>query len=233
MNMVDLGVIGVIAVSAILALMRGFVSEVMSVGGWVGAAIATLYAFPRLQPYMRDHVEPAMLADGMTIVGVFIFALVIFSVVAHEVSKGVRNSALGPVDRSLGLLFGVARGALLVCLAWMVATWLMPNPEKDQPAWLREAKSRPLAETGAAWLQSMVPAQVRNDAAAQAGALADKARQTVQEETLRRMATSKPEAAPSPPPAAGQAPAPAPAESGAAYNKKDRGELDRLFKNAN
>ena len=169
-----------------------------------------------------------MLADGMTIAGVFIFALVIFSVVAHEVSRGVRNSALGPVDRSLGLLFGVARGALLVCLAWMVVSWLVPP--KDQPAWLLESKARPLAETGAGYLQALVPAQVRDEAAAQAGALQDKARQTLQDaETLRRLSTAKPEATPPTAAATGQSPA----EGGAAYNKKDRGELDRLIKNAN
>jgi len=151
---------------------------------------------------------------------------VVFSVVAHEVSKGVRNSALGPVDRSLGLLFGVVRGALLVCLAWMVAVWLMPNPEKDQPVWLREAKSRPLAETGAAWLQSLVPAQVRDQAAAQAGALQDKARQTLQDEAMRRMATAKP--APAAPPAPGS---PAPAEGVPTYKKKDQDALGALIKN--
>ncbi|MEI6559593.1 MAG: CvpA family protein [Rhodospirillaceae bacterium] len=221
MNLVDIGVVGVIAFSAILALMRGLVSEVLSVGGWVGAALATLYAFPRLQPYMRAHVEPAVLADGMAIVGVFVLSLVVLSVIAHEISKGVRDSALSAVDRSLGLLFGVARGALLVCLAWMLVAWLVPGP--DQPQWLRDSKTRPFAETGAAWLQALVPAQVRSDAATQADALAAKARQTMQDaEALRRLTTPKPETPqPAQPPAEG------------AYKKQDRGELDRLIRNAN
>ena len=127
-----MGVVGVIAFSAILALMRGLVSEVLAVGGWVGAALTTLYAFPRLQPYMRAHVEPAMLADGMAIVGVFVLSLVVYSVIAHEISKGVRDSALSAVDRSLGLLFGIARGALLVCLAWMLVAWLVPAADQPQ-----------------------------------------------------------------------------------------------------
>ncbi len=221
MNYVDIGVIGVIAFSAILALMRGLVSEVLSVGGWVGATLATLYAFPRLQPYMRAHVEPAMLADGMAVVGVFVLSLVIFSVIAHEISRGVRGSALSAVDRSLGLVFGAARGALLVCLAWMLVVWLVPVP--DQPQWLHDAKTRPFAEAGAAWLQTMVPAQVRNDAATQADALAAKARQTMQDaDALRRLTTPKPEA----PQPAGQPP------TNGAYKKQERGELDRLINNA-
>ncbi len=219
MNYVDICVIGVVGFSAILALMRGLVSEVLSVGGWVGAALTTLYVFPRLQPYMRAHVEPAMLADGMNIVGVFVLSLVIFSVIAHEISSGVRGSALSAVDRSLGLVFGLARGALLVCLAWMLVAWLVPAP--DQPLWLRDAKSRPLAEKGAAWLQTLIPAQVRNEAATQLDAAAAKARQTMQDaDALRRLATPKPET-----PQNGQPP------GDGAYKKLDRGELDRLIQN--
>ncbi len=255
MNMVDLIVILVILLSAVLALMRGFVSEVLSVGGWVGAVIATIYALPQLQPYMRAHVSPEMLADGMVIAGVFILTLAVLSVIAHEVSKSVRDSALGALDRSLGLMFGVARGALLVCLAWMTAVWLMPDREKDQPAWLREAKTRPLAETGAAWLRSIVPSHVRDDAVSKADAALAKARQTYQDaDALRRMTTAKPDAAASnakpdaAKPDAAKPDATSPAgpngkqTSGGVtgdppdntrYNKKDRGELERLFKNAN
>ena len=223
MNLVDLGVIVVIALSAVLALVRGLVSEVLSVASWVGAAMATLFVYPRLDPYMRAHVEPSWLADGMTIAGAFVLALVILSVIAHEISKGVRDSALSAVDRSLGLVFGVIRGLVLVTLAWMVVSWLIPDP-KDQPEWLREARTRPLAESSAAYLQSLVPAQVRADAAAQAGVAKDKAVQAYQDaEALRRLTVPKPEAAPQagPPPADG------------AYKKQDRGDLDRLIKNSN
>ena len=220
MNYVDMGVVGVIAFSAILALMRGLVSEVLSVGGWVGAALATLYAFPRLQPYMRSHVEPAMLADGMAIVGVFVLSLVVFSVIAHEISKGVRDSALSAVDRSLGLLFGVARGALLVCLAWMLVAWLVPPP--DQPQWLHDAKTRPFAETGAAWLQAQIPAQLRKDAATQLDAAAAQAKQTVQDaKAVSRIATQRPET----PQPAGQTPA----EGG--YKKQESNDMGRLIEN--
>ena len=144
MNLVDLGVIVVIALSAVLALVRGLVSEVLSVAAWVGAVFATLTLYPHLDPYMRAHVEPSWLADAMAIAGVFVLALVILSVLAHEISKGVHDSALSAVDRSLGLVFGIGRGLVLVVLAWMVVSWLIPDP-KDQPDWLREARTRPLA----------------------------------------------------------------------------------------
>jgi membrane protein required for colicin V production len=222
-NLVDLGVIVVIALSAVLALVRGLVSEVLSVAAWVGAVFATLTLYPHLDPYMRAHVEPSWLADAMAIAGVFVLALVILSVLAHEISKGVHDSALSAVDRSLGLVFGIGRGLVLVVLAWMVVSWLIPDP-KDQPDWLREARTRPLAEAGAAYLQSLVPSGVRSDAAAQADAAREKALQTLQDaEALRRLTTPKPEAAPQN--------APPPADGG--YKKQDRGDLDRLIKNTN
>lgn len=222
MNLVDLGVIVVIGLSGVLALARGLVSEVLSVAAWVGAVVATLYAYPHLDPYMRGHVDPSWLADGMTIAGVFVLSLVVFSVLAHEMSKGVRGSSLSAVDRSLGLLFGIARGMVLVTLAWMVVAWLIPDA-KERPEWLNTARTVPLAETGAAYLQALVPSQMRDDAAAEANAALEKARQTVQDaEALRRLTTPKPEA---PQPAA-----PAPASD---YKKQDRGDLDRLIKNTN
>ena len=222
MNLVDLGVVVVIALSAVLALVRVLVSEVLSVAAWVGAVFVTLAIRPYLDPYMRAHVEPSRLADGMTIAGVFVLALVILSVLAHEISKGVHDSALSAVDRSLGLVFGVARGLVLVTLAWMVVSWLIPDP-KDRPDWLQAARTRPLAESGAAYLQSMVPSQMRTDAAAQADAAKDMALQRLQDaEALRRLTMPKPEATP-------QA-APPPADAG--YQKQDRSDFDRLIKNS-
>ena len=203
--------------------------------------LETLKAAGIPEAQARAHVEPAVLADGMSIVGVFVLSLVVFSVIAHEISKGVRDSALSAVDRSLGLLFGLARGALLVCLAWMLAAWLMPPP--DQPQWLHDAKTRPFAEAGSAWLMSLVPPQLRNDAAAQADALATRARQTMQDaDALRRLTQPKPEAAPGPAsvPASPPASAPASAPTGATgqqppadgtYQRQDRGELERLILN--
>ncbi len=223
MNMVDLGVIVVIGLSGILALVRGLVSEVLSVTAWVGAALGTLYAYDRLTPYMRDHVHPDLLADAMTVVGVFVLSLVVLSVIAHELSRHVQDSSLSAVNRSLGLLFGLARGMLLVTLAWMVVSWMIPEA-KDRPLWLNEARSLPMVEAGAAYLQAMVPSQIRDQASAQTSAALEQARQAMDAEALRRLTTPKPEA---PQPAA-NTPAP---DTG--YQKKDRGDLDRLIKNAN
>lgn len=221
-----MAVVAVVLLSAITALMRGFISEVLAVSGWIGAAMATLYAFPRLQPYMRAHVEPQVLADGMAIAGVFIGSLIVFTAISHEIAKAVRGSPLSAIDRSLGFLFGIVRGGIIVSIAWMLIAWLVPAAE--QPDWLRDARSRPYVETGAAMIQSLVPAQMRSEAAAQAEAARDMATQKMQDaEALRRLTTPKPEAGKP----AGAPPGAAPGDP--AYKKQDRGDLDRLIRNSN
>lgn len=170
----DLAVVAVIAVSSLLALFRGFVKEVLSVAGIVAAGFATLYLLAPLRPYVRQYVEPQLLADGLTGVGIFVVTLVLFSLVSHAVSSRVRDSALGPLDRALGVLFGAARGAVIVCLAYLAMTWIWDSPER-MPPWAREARSLPLLQQGGDFLRLLIPSSVRQrteDAARSAGGAA-------------------------------------------------------------
>ncbi len=156
----DLAVIAVIAISALLALFRGFVKEVLSIAGLAAAGFATLYLLAPLRPYVRQYVEPQLLADGLTGIGIFVVTLVLFSVFSHAISSKVRDSALGPLDRSLGVLFGVVRGAVIVCLAYLAMTWVWDTPER-MPVWVREAQSLPLLQKGGDFLRQLVPSSIR------------------------------------------------------------------------
>jgi len=154
-NVTDIAVIVVVLVSAFLAYARGFVHEVLSVAGWIGAGFITIYAFPYVQPYARDLIPIELAADLAAGVVVFIVSLAILSLLTRAISKRVQDSALNALDRSLGFLFGVARGAVLVCLVYIAIEWMMPAA--DQPAWLRNARTMPLIEVGADWLRTLIP----------------------------------------------------------------------------
>jgi len=156
-NVTDIAVIVVVLVSAFLAYARGFVHEVLSVAGWIGAAFITIYAFPFVQPYARDLIPIDLAADLAAGVVVFIVSLAILSILTRAISKRVQDSTLNALDRSLGFLFGVARGAVLVCLVYIAIEKLMPVP--DQPDWLRGARTMPLIETGADWLRTLIPVE--------------------------------------------------------------------------
>lgn len=155
MTSADLIIIAILALSALLAFMRGFVREVLSIGAWVGAALATIYGFPLAQPYARKYIEVALFADIAAGVTIFVLALIILTILSHALSKNVRDSALGAVDRSLGLLFGLVRGAVLVCLAYLVMAWAIP--QEDRPVWIAQSRTLPLVQQGADLLLRILP----------------------------------------------------------------------------
>jgi len=150
----DLIVVGVLLLSAILAFARGFVHEVLSMGAWIGAAVAVIFGLPYARPLAREFISLPLLADVAAGGVLFLVALLALSLLTRSISRRVQDSALNAVDRSLGFLFGLARGALLVCIAYIPLAWLMTPGE--QPSWLADARSKPLVERGAFVLQALV-----------------------------------------------------------------------------
>ena len=126
-TLVDGVAAGVIVLSAILAYSRGLVREVMAIAGWVGAAVLAFILAPTVQPLVKEiPVINKFLADNceLSIVAAFaaVFAvgLILASLFTPLFSSVVQRSALGGIDQGLGFLFGVARGVLLVAVAFFV-----------------------------------------------------------------------------------------------------------------
>lgn len=159
-NWVDVAILVLLLVSGIFAFLRGFVHEALSVGAWIGAALATLYGFPYAQPYARQVIAIEILADFAAGVAIFLLVLVLLWIVTHAIGRRVQESSLGPLDRALGFLFGLLRGAVLVAVAWLAFALFLPL-EEDWPEAVREARSRPLVEAGAALLASLLPESFR------------------------------------------------------------------------
>jgi membrane protein required for colicin V production len=118
---------GVIVLSAILAYSRGLVREAMAIAGWVGAAVLAFILAPTVQPLIKEvPVLNKFIADNceLSIVagfaGVFAIGLILASLFTPLFSSVVQRSALGGVDQGLGFLFGVARGVLLIAVAFFV-----------------------------------------------------------------------------------------------------------------
>jgi membrane protein required for colicin V production len=154
----DILVLIVLGVSAIYGFGRGFTLEILSLGAWVGAIIATLYLLPVAQPLMRDFLDPPGFADTVTVILLGVVTLIIFKILANVISRAIKSSAIGPLDRSMGALFGVVRGLLIVCVAYLFTTWIIP--QKNLPDWILQARSRPLVEYGASILADITPAEI-------------------------------------------------------------------------
>jgi membrane protein required for colicin V production len=155
LNAFDLVVLAVVVLSGLFALMRGLVKEVLSIVSWVGALVLAFYGFAYVAPYVGSLIQPPWLADVVTGVGLFVAALIALGLVSSLISGAVHKSSAGALDRSLGFLFGLVRGAVIVCVVWLAMSRMLPS--SDHPAWLKSARTLPLVERGANMLLGMVP----------------------------------------------------------------------------
>lgn len=159
MTWVDFVVLGVLAVSALLAFLRGFVREVLGIGAWIGAALAAVWGMPLARgPISRWIADPAWV-DPIAFIAIFLVALVVLLLIARFIGGLVRRSPLGGLDRTLGLLFGLARGAALIVIAYILAGMVVPLNQWPNP--VREARALQPAYVGAEWAVSQLPERFR------------------------------------------------------------------------
>jgi membrane protein required for colicin V production len=162
-NYVDIGVLVVIGLSALLALGRGLIKEILSLFGWVGAAIATYFIYfhvPAVREFARKQIVEPVFADIATAVVVFTVALIVLGIINHFVVSRIPTGFLGPLDKSLGLVFGLARGALLVAIAYILLEYVLPN-RADWPPVVQEARTERYAAQAANYLNGLIPANLK------------------------------------------------------------------------
>ena len=215
MNGFDLAVLGVIALSAIFAFARGLVREALSIVAWVGAALITLYGFNHIYGLVIRFVTTPLLADLVAGAGLFVISLIVLTILTGYLARFVQSSALSPVDRTLGLIFGLARGAFLVSLAYLVLD--ISLPQNDRPGWIKQAKSEPFLAQGAELLRSVLPESMQLKSATASDdaqrALADKAMRALASPTASSLAKPGEEQAPN-------------------YKPGDRRDMNRLIENS-
>ncbi|MBV9533650.1 MAG: CvpA family protein [Bradyrhizobium sp.] len=156
----DLILLGVMLISGLLAMVRGLMREILSIATWGAAAVVTLYSFPKLLPTAKTYFSNDTVADVAVVGGVFVGTLIIVSVITVRISDMILDSRIGALDRTLGFLFGLARGLLIVVVAFLFFTWLVP--EKQRPEWVSGAKSRLVLQGTGDWLMSLLPDDPEN-----------------------------------------------------------------------
>jgi membrane protein required for colicin V production len=218
-NALDFAIIAVIALSAIFAFARGFVREALSIAAWVGAAAIALYGFNNVYAIIVRFVTTPLLADLIAGAGLFVVSLIVLTVLTGYVARFVDGSALSPIDRTLGLIFGLVRGLVLVSLAYLVVD--VSLPQNDRPPWLKEAKSERFLAKGADILRDALPASLQVKSAG-AGDETHHGSDPAQDARSAMRALSSPSAAPAV--QSNEAVAPS-------YNRGDRRDMDRLIEN--
>ena len=169
----DIVVVVIILISSVVAFLRGFVREVLTILGLGGAALMALIAGPKLAPGIEnwltggvplDEVETKLwgfvpydiAAMCFSYLGLFVVTLIVMSIISHYIAKSVHAVGLGPVDRSLGVVFGVVRGLLLIGLLYMPFHILME--EKDKEEWFASSHSYGYVEQTSEILVGFMPA---------------------------------------------------------------------------
>ena len=147
--------LAVALLSGLLAMVRGFSREVLSIVSWAVAAVAAFAFYGQLTPFVQNYIASETVASIVAAAAVFLVTLIIVSVITMRIADAIIDSRIGPLDRSLGFLFGVARGALLMVVALLFFNWLVPAD--NVPVWVAEAKSKPLLENLGETLVDMLP----------------------------------------------------------------------------
>jgi len=222
----DLAVLGIVLVSALLSMMRGFSREVLAIASWAAAAAAAYYFYPLVVPYLTPYIHKEVFAQAAAAAIVFFATLIVVSLFTVRLSDAILDSKIGALDRSLGFVFGVARGFLLAVVAFAIFNWLVS--EKQQPEWVKNARTRPILTETADRIVALLP----EDAAAtidgwiksRASAATNELAPPAVDDSNPKAAGDQPLATPSP-----EAPRKTDSTAGANGSAMDKQKLDALI----
>jgi len=150
----DVGVGVLVLISAILATARGLTREVLSLATWAGSAAIAIYMWQYHPEIARGYIAEQIVADIATVVVSFIIALIVLHLLTMRIADFVVDSRIGPIDRTLGFVFGVLRGVLIAIVITIFGTWLLPN---NLPSWAANSQTLPHLQNMGNSLISMLP----------------------------------------------------------------------------
>jgi membrane protein required for colicin V production len=125
----------------------------LSIFSWAVAAVAALYLTPKYSGMLAPYINNPSVAQIAFAAGVFIVTLIVVSLITFRISDRVLDSRVGALDRTLGFIFGLARGFLLVAIVFILFTALA----RDQPDWVRNARSYPILQQTQVAIESLLP----------------------------------------------------------------------------
>ena len=202
----DIAALIFIGLSMLFAFGKGFVTTALGFGAWVGAFFTAVVGFAFVGPWLRGPVQPNELADIISYVALFFLGLFILKQIASSVGNAVKTSFVGMLDRSLGALFGLLRGFVVICVIYMATTALFPG--KKQPEWIRDAQLKPVVHFGAEMITELARAMLGDRDGEDAQDLLDRAAEAMPTQFISERLEE---------------------EAGAILTEESRKKLDELF----
>jgi len=162
----DVALIALCIISGFLAMYRGLTREILSIVSWALAAAATLYVVTYQRALADELSEQFFQSKTLALIAmgtvVFVVVLIVVHFITVRFSDSVLDSRVGLIDRILGFAFGLARGFLLVVIAYLFFDFVAQ--ERTHPIWIKQAQSLPLIKstgnTVLAILKSVVPQEL-------------------------------------------------------------------------
>ncbi|MBP5344471.1 MAG: CvpA family protein [Alphaproteobacteria bacterium] len=146
-GIIDVIVLAVLVISILFALYRGLMRELLGISAWILAAFAALYSYDPLHKFLTGHVQNVKLATICGVVIIALIVMIIMTIFNAKMTHKLRKSSLSGLDRLLGFVFGIARAALIMALAYMLASSFILT--KDQ---IKEMKAN---NRSVVWIQCM------------------------------------------------------------------------------
>lgn len=169
----DIGVGILVLISALLATTRGLTREVLSLATWAGAAAFAAYMFFYQPQIAQEFVADELWAGVATAVVSFLLALIVLHLLTMRIGDMITDSKLGPLDRTLGFVFGALRGILIAVVVVIFGVWLLGA---NIPEWAAEAQTLPTLQSLGDGLIGLLPENLEeqvNDVLQRGGPIED------------------------------------------------------------
>lgn len=157
MSLVDSVLTIVFVISVLLGLWRGFTREFFGIIGWACSIVISYLTYKPLADFLQTWIAHPLVRTVIAVGVVFVVSLIFFTTITFKLSHGVRNSALGFVDRFLGACYGGLRGA--VVLVFVVFLTNKAFPENDKPIFVSESKLLPYITNVSSNIKNSIPEQ--------------------------------------------------------------------------
>ena len=161
LNLVDYAVVIVLVVSALFSTLRGMTREFLGILGWVISVFVAKLSAPALEPVIADIINIEGLSAALSWALPFAITVVVWFVIASLMSPGLKRAGLGSLDRWLGVVFGLARGYVIVLIAYMTAVVALDG-ESKLPNIVTEAYSTPYMRQSVHSLSGVIPEDMRD-----------------------------------------------------------------------
>lgn len=155
LNNLDVVFLVIVGVSALVAIARGVTKELLSITGWILAAVSVYYLLPVVDPIMQKYIASEVLSNLVSGMVILILFCIFWVLAVDKISTQIRFSKLNSLDRILGFIFGIFRGVIIVILLQIMISSLIP--EESQKGVFAESRYFKLAGDAAGPIKSLIP----------------------------------------------------------------------------